>query len=480
MTQRPRMRSQLPMPQMNCTYLDEPSLLFCGEREHVSARAGIALFGPRSLDMTDRHPAITRVGMIGSGESLESAYQWITHCREGVDGDEHHDPFPGYTERQGFYARLDMSERWNQTITVTELHSVTRLRQYKDRFHAALEIVSDKLRALAYQDSRPDYVILALPDALLANCETVDYAVRGQGMVHRDFRRSIKAEAMRHHLPTQILRQHTTEANEESREIDHRSRVAWNFFSGLYFKAGGVPWSPKGLLPGTCYIGISFFRTGGSASNTLCSSVAQAFDEYGDGLVLRGQDFTWDAKAYGSSPHLSSEHAKKLIEQVLKQYRDTVKQPPRRIVIHKSSRFWHAEAEGFQDALDGGSYYYDLVAIRPQNRVRLLREGQYPPLRGTMFSVDDINYLYTTGFIPALHAYPHGHVPSPLQLADHIGDSSTTQILQEVLLLSKMNWNTTAFADLRPITLRFSQLVGDIMREIPAGQQPLPQFKYYM
>jgi hypothetical protein len=96
-----------------------------------------------------------------------------------------------------------------------------------------------------------------------------------------------------------------------------------------------------------------------------------------------------------------------------------------------------------------------------------------------MFSVDDINYLYTTGFIPALHAYPHGHVPSPLQLADHIGDSSTLQILQEVLLLTKMNWNTTAFADLRPITLRFSQLVGDIMREIPTGQQPLPQFKYY-
>lgn len=113
MTQRSQTRSQMAAPHISCTYLDEPSLLFCGEREHVSARDGIALFGPRSLDMSDRHPAITRVGMIGSGESLESAYKWITDCREGVDGDERHDPFPGYTERQGFYARLDMSERWN-------------------------------------------------------------------------------------------------------------------------------------------------------------------------------------------------------------------------------------------------------------------------------------------------------------------------------------------------------------------------------
>ncbi len=53
-------------------------------------------------------------------------------------------------------------------------------------------------------------------------------------------------------------------------------------------------------------------------------------------------------------------------------------------------------------------------------------------------------------------------------------------ILEEILLLTKMNWNTTAFADLRPITLRFSQLVGDIMREIPANREPLPQFKFYM
>lgn len=95
-------------------------------------------------------------------------------------------------------------------------------------------------------------------------------------------------------------------------------------------------------------------------------------------------------------------------------------------------------------------------------------------------TVDDVRYLYTTGFIPALKAYPHGHVPSPLQIADHIGDSSLTTLQEEILVLTKMNWNTTAFADVRPITLRFSQLVGDILREIPVGREPLPQFKYYM
>ena len=135
------------------------------------------------------------------------------------------------------------------------------------------------------------------------------------------------------------------------------------------------------------------------------------------------------------------------------------------MVIHKSSRFWPAEREGFQEALSGIPSY-DLVAVRPNNRVRLLREGQYPPLRGTAFMVDDIRYLYTTGFIPSLNAYPHGHVPSPLQVADYIGDTPLTTILEEILLLTKMNWNTTAFADLRPITLVGARLAALVTRSV--------------
>jgi len=33
---------------------------------------------------------------------------------------------------------------------------------------------------------------------------------------------------------------------------------------------------------------------------------------------------------------------------------------------------------------------------------------------------------------------------------------------------------------LMPITLRFSRLVGDILREVPESQIPQPKYKYYM
>jgi hypothetical protein len=109
-----------------------------------------------------------------------------------------------------------------------------------------------------------------------------------------------------------------------------------------------------------------------------------------------------------------------------------------------------------------------------------LRAGQYPPLRGTLFSLGGVSYLYTTGYLPSLGKYPHGHVPSPLQVADHVGDTAKADLLREVLTLTKMNWNSANMEGLMPITLRFSRLVGDVLREVPADREPQPKYKFYM
>lgn len=209
------------------------------------------------------------------------------------------------------------------------------------------------------------------------------------------------------------------------------------------------------------------------------TSVAQAFDDSGEGIVLRGKDFQWDQSEMGKSPHLDETQARQLIAEALKRYRDETRQTPRRVVIHKSSRYWPGERLGFQRAVSEVPEF-DLVSIWSSDRVRLLRQASYPVLRGTQFSVGEITYLYSTGYIPTMRAFPHGHVPSPLQIADHYGDASMEQICAEILALSKLNWNSAFFAAAEPITLKFSRAVSDVMREIPFGVTPLPQFKFYI
>jgi hypothetical protein len=50
---------------------------------------------------------------------------------------------------------------------------------------------------------------------------------------------------MKYKFPTQFLDQKTF----EFRDPDNPAKIAWNFFTGLYFKAGGSPWGPKDSLP---------------------------------------------------------------------------------------------------------------------------------------------------------------------------------------------------------------------------------------
>src|SRR5690606_17204278 len=110
------------------------------------------------------------------------------------------------------------------------------------------------LKLLSDKDRPPEYIILALPEELYKRCRVAKYTDKVLGRVHRDLRRAFKAMAMKYRIPTQIIRQLTL----EDKTGDVVSKIYWNFFTGLYFKAGGFPWGPVGLSPGSCYIGISF------------------------------------------------------------------------------------------------------------------------------------------------------------------------------------------------------------------------------
>jgi len=47
-------------------------------------------------------------------------------------------------------------------------------------------------------------------------------------------------------------------------------------------------------------------------------------------------------------------------------------------------------------------------------------------------------------------------------------------------VLTKMNWNSANMFGLMPITLRFSRLVGDVLREVPENEKPKAKYKFYM
>lgn len=469
---------RLASPYTSTEWLEEPELLFAGAARHYDPKVGIPLYGPRSFG-EPRHKQEIHVGFIGTSEAIEHARAFYENCAAGVAGDRENAPFPGCKYDRGFRCELRTDDRIVELITRHESNELLGTRNSRKRFELMLAILHTKMRLLVERDHPLDYVVVVLPEDLYRKCRVANYTEKGMGLVHRDLRRAFKALAMQFHPPTQMLLETTTGLIPATRrKLDHPSRIAWNLFTALYFKVDGLPWSPLGLAPGSCFIGISFFRPLGETS-TLRTSVVQAFDEDGEGLVMRGHKFEWNESRQGKSPHLSGEMAESLIEMVLERYKQERRQLPQRVIVQKTSRFEPAEQAGFEGALKK-VIQYDLLSLCPENSVRLVRAGRYPPLRGAAFRIGEAWYLYTSGYLTSLGGYPHGHVPSPLQITDHVGDTAPSQLLREILVLTKMNLNSANMAGLMPITLRFSRLVGDILREVPEGQTPRPKYKYYM
>lgn len=470
--QRRRVAPSKPQPLViKARYITEPLLAFAHGEHHEDPKTGISAYGPLMPD--GRHPATIELGFIGTADSIATARAWILESAKGRKGTEEELDFPGTGKGRGFFSEIATNDAWNELLTATELEAVKKVRFLRDRFDAAVALLTDKLRLIQGRDHQPTCVVLALPDEPFKEIETVE--VRSKSTTRtRDLRAAVKAKAMDLGLPTQILHEDTLD---QARDEDHVSKKAWNLFTALYFKAGGIPWGPVGLPEGSCYIGVSFFRPYDHAP-TVHTSVIQAFDETGESLILRGPDFSWDERTLGKSPHLTTETAKKLIRDVLEKYQAVMKRTPRRVVIHKTSGFLPDERKGFLEAV-AGIERHDFVAMRKQHGTILFREGSRPVLRGTAFSVGDRDYLYTVGYVDSLKVYPAMHIPTPIEITDHVGhDTARDELLREILTLTKMNWNSARFGASLPITLRFSQAVSEILREKGEGELR-PQFKFY-
>jgi hypothetical protein len=82
--------------------------------------------------------------------------------------------------------------------------------------------------------------------------------------------------------------------------------------------------------------------------------------------------------------------------------------------------------------------------------------------------------------VPSLGRYAHRHVPTPVQITGHVGDSSAKAFLAEVLLMTKMNWNSVRFAEKLPVIVRFANEVGTILRDLPDDYAREVRYAFYM
>ena len=122
----------------------------------------------------------------------------------------------------------------------------------------------------------------------------------------------------------------------------------------------------------------------------------------------------------------------------------------------------------------------DFVSVTPSS-TRLFRGNLYPPLRGTFLDTGGESFvLYTKGSVDFFSAYPGMYVPRPLGIRCDQVAATPAYLAQELLALTKMNWNNTQFDGRESITLRCARQVGQILKYFGPNDHYQPYYRFYM
>jgi hypothetical protein len=480
---------------MKLQIFPEPTLSFSADQQHVDIRAGLAQFGAFDKGSVSV-PVPIRVGVVGTTATADGLRDWLENCKSGVASDETklkelRPAFPGMTAAV-FGTTLELSDSTTRTVS---RHELTAALGSAEPLKRVVQVFIDHARDLAAKSGLHVLVIAPPP-------EVFDLGDRVSG--HEEppldeaqepvpeqqvpqptplnFHDAFKAQALDLQIPCQLLRpdtyqeQHSSKA--KGRRLQDKATRAWNFHTALYYKAGGVPWrlarQPSSLS--TCFVGVSFFKS--VSGDRLMTSVAQIFDERGEGLIVQGASANYDKD--DRTPHLSANDAHDLLANGLATYRREHKNTPARLVMHKTSYFNAEEVDGFRQAAKSEKLeVLDLVSVR-RSGTRLLRAAESPMVRGTAMLFDHKSgIVYLKGTVPYFKVYPGAYIPRALEFNLDEGETSSSELAKELLGLSKLNFNNTQFDTGDPITVRAARRVGDILKHVPGDKKVNSRFRYF-
>ncbi len=518
-------------------FLGEPLLQFAHGQTAEDPHDGLALFGP-----AESRTSLPDNIVLGTARGIVLWKEWCSALNASaacVDPSRHRawPPFPGFDV--AFGARWPNPIR-SFEIDASQLSEASRKADKFERSYAVANLYMESLGRLAKMDSRPALAICIVPDEVYENCRPKSSVAlaersdalktneekkflqkaindRNQGQkrmfddedpivsatldqidefeeargLSPDFRRQLKARMMAYELPLQIVKESTLSVTPQVRNGDPGTNPLsdrlWNFSTAVFYKCGAKPWKTPWARDGVCYVGLAYKLTE-DGRNACCA--AQMFLDSGDGVVFVGEFGPWYSRDRGEF-HLPPDKAEALLRGTIETYKQEDGRPLKEIFLHARSGIDPEEYAGFAKACPPG---VKLVAIRVrQDRagLRLYRyddhpnvakRGQHPVQRGVFWQRSDRHgMLFTNGFKARIGTYDGFEVPVPLAITIQHGDADLVQVARDILGLTKLNYNSCQLGEGQPITVKYSDRVGEILLANPGLQRNdwKHSFKYY-
>jgi len=511
-------------------FLQEPVLTFGYNQTTIDPRDGLALFGPNQ-PIT---PYSIRAGVIGTDTGIADYSGFVERMNKPILStqtkykitkslERKRPSFPGF--EAAFNVRWPVKPEGKIEIDLTEIQNCLKNPNKIIRTNNLVDIFLSKIMDFKNkEDEKLDIWFIVIPIQIYNACKpgswgkdigkgTQKYAEMTKGGqmsfgfseyvdydetlarildTVTDFHHLMKARLIQEKIttPVQLIVDRTLRFRNKDTNIRYdeylKANLAWTQSTTLYYKLGKLPWKLGDIREGVCYLGLVFKKLPNEKEKNVCSA-AQMFLRDGDGSVFRGNIGLWESERPYEF-HLDANSAEELIGMALDDYKEKWGKFPNEMFIHAKTYFNETEWNGFTNALQKREAGTNLVGIliKDLDDIKLYRQpkdqvGNYGVLRGTAFIVDEKEgYLCTKGFIPRLNSSNSIEMPKNLRIKVIKGEADIKTVLKDILALTKLNYNSCIYGDGIPVTLKFSNKIGNILTSIPEWKVDTRQFMYYI
>ncbi len=502
-------------------YIEEPNVLFAHGQKCTDVRDGLSLFGP----LTSLYGI--KSGVVATKEGLDIFKEYLNQIQKPIYNTNNvtRPMFPGFEAVFGCKwesKSVVFKEVTNEEIGQSMYNDSTHKRTYdlvtlfinkiiaankndEEKVDVWFVIVPDEI----YKYCRPNSILpkdLVQTKALISKSKAKNFqyvptlfeefnvelkAQEQEAKVYNydaQFHDQLKARLLLHTIPTQILRESTLAWRKITNKFGAPIRdftkieghLAWTVSTAVYYKAGGKPWKLSDIRSGVCYLGLVYKQIEKSKNPKNACCAAQMFLDNGDGTVFKGEIGPWYNPEKGEF-HLKTKEAKALLTQALESYKDLNGEDPKEVFIHAKTRFNIEEWEAFKEVTPKETNLVGVTITKTKPLKLYKTEGDFAILRGNAFVVNDKSaFLWTVGHVPKIQTALSMEVPNPIFIEINKGEADITQVLKDILALTKLNYNACIYADGVPVTLRFADKIGEILTASTDIKAPPLAFKYYI
>jgi hypothetical protein len=505
------------MTNKELVYYNEPCISFGYSQSTEDSRDGLTLFGPYKKSTGE-----VKIGVIGTLDGINAYKSFVAEINKPIITKSAGRPsFPG------FYTIFGLN--WSSTPITSLLldnEKILKLLSIKNLYERTYQLVTlylDQIKKyIQTEESQIDLWYIIVPHQVWSLCRPK--SVSGKAFISKlqidqfnsgqmsllpeedeeiesymsmyesdsDFHDQMKARILAEKVqaPVQIMLEETLHFKGKDGKLyndDMKAHLLWTQCTSTYYKLGNLPWKLSNVRKGVCYIGLAFKTLQNNQKrNGYACCAAQMFLDSGDGMVFRGNIGPWRGKNE-KTYHLDTPAAKDLIKIAIDSYKANTGEYPIELFIHARTQFTEEEWLGFNQAIEGCKDINLVgVTINEIDGFRLLKDTssekcKYGIMRGLALKIDDHNgYLWTKGYIPKTETTNHMEIARPLKINVSRGVCDIDTVMKDILCLTKLNYNACIYGDGLPVTLRFSDNIGNILTALKNVDWPARQFKYYI